>query len=113
MYLRRFQPLPKTLYNPKLKEIYEELYHKTVAEQRLNNGQLVCFDDKTLAETWVACTVFIDALRHRLQRQGADAHASLRRAYDIVSFYGSSRLPTSCLLTRARADLQAAAASRC
>eukprot|EP00965_Chrysotila_dentata_P028678 953187-Pleurochrysis_carterae.AAC.1 len=33
-----------------------------VAEQLLNNGQLACFDDKSLAETWVTRTVFIDAL---------------------------------------------------
>eukprot|EP00965_Chrysotila_dentata_P258604 6213284-Pleurochrysis_carterae.AAC.1 len=32
------------------------------AEQRPNNGQSACFDDKTLAETWMTCTVFIDAL---------------------------------------------------
>eukprot|EP00965_Chrysotila_dentata_P219514 6191193-Pleurochrysis_carterae.AAC.2 len=45
MYLRRFQPLPKTLYNSKLKELYEEMYNKMVAEQHLNNGQWACFDD--------------------------------------------------------------------
>eukprot|EP00965_Chrysotila_dentata_P134600 4452198-Pleurochrysis_carterae.AAC.1 len=40
MYLRRFQPLPKTLYNPELKKLYKEMYNKMVAEQRLYNGQL-------------------------------------------------------------------------
>eukprot|EP00965_Chrysotila_dentata_P184525 6091460-Pleurochrysis_carterae.AAC.1 len=49
--LRRFQPPPRTLYNPELKESYEEMYNKMVPEQHLNNGQLACFDDKTLAET--------------------------------------------------------------
>eukprot|EP00965_Chrysotila_dentata_P077468 2557320-Pleurochrysis_carterae.AAC.1 len=61
MYLKRSQLLPKTLYNPKLKALYEDMYDKMVAEQRLNNGQLACFNDKTLAETWATCTVFIDA----------------------------------------------------
>eukprot|EP00965_Chrysotila_dentata_P012333 405499-Pleurochrysis_carterae.AAC.1 len=61
MYLRRFQPFPKTLYNPKLKEMYEDMYNKMVAEQRLNNRQLACFDESTLADTWVTCTVCIEA----------------------------------------------------
>eukprot|EP00965_Chrysotila_dentata_P015244 504141-Pleurochrysis_carterae.AAC.1 len=65
------------------------------AEQRLNNGQLACFDDYTLAKTRVTCTVS----RHRLQRRGADAHAGLRRVYDIASLCGPSRLPTPCLFT--------------
>eukprot|EP00965_Chrysotila_dentata_P070923 2343891-Pleurochrysis_carterae.AAC.1 len=30
--------------------------------EQLNNGQLACFDNKTLALTWATCTVFIDAL---------------------------------------------------
>eukprot|EP00965_Chrysotila_dentata_P044727 1486921-Pleurochrysis_carterae.AAC.1 len=38
------------------------MYNNMVAEQRRNNGQFAHFDDTTLAETWVTCTIFIDAL---------------------------------------------------
>eukprot|EP00965_Chrysotila_dentata_P262699 6214647-Pleurochrysis_carterae.AAC.2 len=76
-YLRRFQPPPKTLYNLKLKELHENMYNKMGAEQRFNNGQLACFDDKTLAETWVACTVFIDALYRDIDYNDAEQMAML------------------------------------
>eukprot|EP00965_Chrysotila_dentata_P116637 3855508-Pleurochrysis_carterae.AAC.1 len=33
MYLRRSIGLPKTRYNPTLKELYEEMYNKMVAER--------------------------------------------------------------------------------
>eukprot|EP00965_Chrysotila_dentata_P092179 3042971-Pleurochrysis_carterae.AAC.1 len=61
-YLKRSQVLPRTLYNPKLKELYEEMYKNMVKVQDLNNGELACFNHKTLADTWATCTVFIDAL---------------------------------------------------
>eukprot|EP00965_Chrysotila_dentata_P248626 6208441-Pleurochrysis_carterae.AAC.2 len=61
-----------------------------VAEQRRSNGHLACFDDKTLAETWVTCTVFIDALYRDIDYNDTEqmAHAGLRRLYDIASLCG-------------------------
>eukprot|EP00965_Chrysotila_dentata_P183296 6052813-Pleurochrysis_carterae.AAC.1 len=43
-----------------------------VAEQGLNNGQLACFNDKTLADTWATCTVFIDVLYRDIDYNDAE-----------------------------------------
>eukprot|EP00965_Chrysotila_dentata_P262600 6214620-Pleurochrysis_carterae.AAC.1 len=113
MYLRRFQPLPKTLYNPKFKELYEEMYNNMVAEQRLNNGQLACFDDKTLAETWVTCAVLIDALYGDIDYNDAEQMPML--AYCGYTTLQASAVLPGCphrvFFIRPRADLRAAAAS--